>query len=42
MRIKALETIVVALETRLNLPASLGPQARRRRKMHEMKGAVNA
>ena len=42
MRIKALETIVNALETRLNLPTSFGPQAKRRRKVDELKGAVNA
>jgi polyphosphate kinase 2 (PPK2 family) len=42
MRIKALETIVTALETRLDLPTSLGPQAKRRRKADQLKGAVNA
>ena len=42
MRIKVFETIISALEARLGLPASLGPQAKRRRKAEEMKGAVNA
>lgn len=42
MRIKVFETMIAALETRLNLPASLGKQAKRRRKTEEMKGAVNA
>jgi polyphosphate kinase 2 (PPK2 family) len=42
MRIKVLETITTVLETRLNLPASLGPQAKPRSKTEEMKGAVNA
>ncbi len=41
-RIKVLETIITALETRLSLPSSLGPKAKRRRKSDEMKGAVNA
>jgi polyphosphate kinase 2 (PPK2 family) len=41
-RIKVLETIVNALEARLGLPPTLGPQAKRRRKAEEMKGAVNA
>ncbi len=42
MRIKVLETIITALENRLNLPTSLGPQAEDRPKAGEMKGAVNA
>lgn len=42
MRVKVFETIIKALEARLNLPASLGPQAKPRRKQDEMKGAVNA
>ena len=42
MRIKVLETITTVLETRLNLPASLGPQAKLQPKTEEMKGAVNA
>jgi AMP-polyphosphate phosphotransferase len=42
MRIKVFETLIAALEARLGLPASLGPQAKRRRKAPEMKGAVNA
>lgn len=42
MRIKVLESIIAALETRLDLPTSLGPQVKRRRKTPEMKGAVNA
>jgi len=41
-RIKVLETIISALESRLGLPPSLGPKAKRRRKTEEMKGAVNA
>lgn len=41
-RIKVLETLVGALENRLGLPPTLGPQAKRRRKAEEMKGAVNA
>ena len=42
MRIKVLETIITVLETRLNLPASLGPQSKGQPKTEEMKGAVNA
>ncbi len=41
-RIKVLETIISGLESRLGLPPSLGPKAKRRRKTEEMKGAVNA
>ncbi len=41
-RIKVLETIISALESRLGLPPTLGPKAKRRRKTEEMKGAVNA
>ena len=41
MRIKVLETMITVLEDRLNLPTSLGPQAKPRRKKAEMKGAVN-
>lgn len=41
-RIKVLETLISALESRLELPPSLGPKAKRRRKAEEMKGAVNA
>ena len=41
-RIKVLETIISALETRLGLPSSLGPKARKRRKSEELQGAVNA
>ncbi len=42
MRIKVLETIITLLETRLNLPASFGPNANGLPKTEEMKGAVNA
>ena len=41
-RIKVLETIIKALESRLGLESSLGPKAKRRRKSEEMQGAVNA
>ena len=41
-RVKVLETIIKALETRLGLPTSLGPKAKRRRKSEELQGAVNA
>ena len=41
-RIKVLESIITALETRLGLPSSLGPKAKRRRKSEELQGAVNA
>lgn len=41
-RIKVLETIISALESRLGLPPTLGPQAKRRRKTEAVKGAVNA
>ena len=41
-RIKVLETIIKALETRLGLESSLGPKAKRRRKADELQGAVNA
>lgn len=42
MRIKVLETIITIIETRLNLPASLGPHAKDFPPKEEMKGAVNA
>lgn len=41
-RIKVLETIIKALEARLELPTSLGPKACPRRKADELQGAVNA
>jgi polyphosphate kinase 2 (PPK2 family) len=41
-RVKVLETIISALETRLGLPTSLGPNAKRRSKSEELQGAVNA
>jgi polyphosphate kinase 2 (PPK2 family) len=41
-RVKVLETIIKALETRLGLESSLGPKAKRRRKADELQGAVNA
>lgn len=41
-RVKVLETILAALEARLELPSSLGPKAKRRRKSKDMQGAVNA
>jgi polyphosphate kinase 2 (PPK2 family) len=42
MRIKVLETVITILETRLNLPASFGPNTKGLPKTEEMKGAVNA
>ncbi len=42
MRVKVLETIITALEDRLSLPPSLGPNAQPRRPEDELKGAVNA
>lgn len=41
-RIKVLESIILALESRLNLPPSVGPNARPAADKEEMKGAVNA
>lgn len=41
-RIKVLETIIRALETRLGLPSTLGHKAKPRRKYEELQGAVNA
>ncbi|MEJ5223091.1 MAG: hypothetical protein WHV44_01455 [Anaerolineales bacterium] len=42
-RIKVLESIILALESRLNLPPSVGPNAKPRpADQEEMKGAVNA
>lgn len=41
-RIKVFETIVSALETRLKLEPSFGPNAQQRSENEEMKGAVNA
>ena len=41
-RVKVLETIISALEARLGLEPSLGPNAKRRSQTEEMQGAVNA
>lgn len=42
-RIKVLETLILSLESRLNLPPSIGPQAKAPlADKEEMKGAVNA
>ncbi|MEI7848103.1 MAG: hypothetical protein WCK35_20055 [Chloroflexota bacterium] len=41
-RIKVLETIIKAIESRLGMESSIGPKAKRRRKSDELKGAVNA